>query len=630
MKHWYDLVTARVTGQPSPTDPYAHRTEELYLVMIAQIAKTTIMQSIVAWIMAQHPQEMAWYNTRLKDQRRFRETRMEPMVRSTTPLAHLLPTSVEGQERCFANDLLSLGGSLVHMLNGNLLDDVRSLALPKIFCDEFDRLVDDLDEQGDPIDLMLVRQRTFPHDKLFMGGSTPGAVNGHAWRRLRTGSHERPLVVCPTCGAADFLNDSQIVGHNGPLSEYPASVIVSERLARWCCQYCDAQHGANAVRHMVLDCINAGGRWTPGTWTQNEDHPSGHWQATADFDEQHRLVRIHPPQTVIRSGWANALYSENVTLDTFAAGMVQKLLHGKPSEKKTWTNTEGCRPWIHSFVPTTSDEIIDASCADYALGSCPVKADWLILVADQQDNHVGKFWFPYVVRAHAQGGESWLVATGRANSLSDLEDLEDRLYPICGEMRTVDMVGLDVANPNFRKYGYQWAAENPRRRLCLRGDVRMQPGETWREVQPPDPKKPNRTDKPSSVHEWRIHPHHWRTELEQSMLGKSAALWHLPKADALPEFYIRSLNAEDQTLENRRMVGGGFEEIVVWVPRVTSQTDETVNVRKDIHWADCEKMHLALADILGINKAGSIEPPHRESANDQETSEKDTYSEGTW
>jgi hypothetical protein len=41
-------------------------------------------------------------------------------------------------------------------------------------------------------------------------------------------------------------------------------------------------------------------------------------------------------------------------------------------------------------------------------------------------------------------------------------------------------------------------------------------------------------------------------------------------------------------------------------------------------------MHLALADILGINKAGSIETPQRESANDQETSEKDTYSEGTW
>jgi hypothetical protein len=158
----------------------------------------------------------------------------------------------------------------------------------------------------------------------------------------------------------------------------------------------------------------------------------------------------------------------------------------------------------------------------------------------------------------------------------------------------------------------------------------MQPGETWREVQPPDPKKPNRTDKPSNVHEWRIHPHHWRTELEQSMLGKSAANWHLPKADALPEFYIRSLNAEDQTLENRRMVGGGFEEIVVWVPRVTSQTDETVNVRKDIHWADCEKMHLALADILGINKQTERQANNGPRVTDVEDLANEAFDGGVW
>ena len=630
MRHWYELVTARVTGQPLEHDPYAHRMEECYLVMIAQIAKTTIMQSMVAWIMAQYPQEMAWYNTRLKDQRRFRETRMEPMIRNTPALASLLPTSVEGQERAIANDLVSLGGSLVHLLNGNLLDDVRSLALPKIFCDEFDRLVEDLDEQGDPIDLMLVRQRTFPHEKLFMGGSTPGAVNGHAWRRLRTGSHERPLVVCPTCGAADFLNDTQVVGAHGALADYPATVIINERLARWTCQYCDAQHGANTVRSMVLDCIQAGGRWTPGTWAQDDDHPSGHWKPSADFDSAHRLIRIHPPETVIRSGWANALYSENVTLDTFAAGMVQKLFHGKPSEKKTWTNTEGCRPWIHTFIPTTADEIIDASAADYALGTCPVKADWLILTLDQQGNHAGKYWYPYVVRAHTNGGESWLVAVGKAESQQSMEDLEERLFSIGGEMRTVDVIAMDIANPNFRKDGYRWASQNPRRRLCLRGDVRLRPGETWKEVQAPDPKHQSRTDRPSNVHEWRIHPHHWRTELEQAMLGKSAFPWHIPSSDAIPDFYLRSLNAEDQTIETQRVTGEGFQEVVVWKPRVTSQTDDTINVRKDIHWADCEKMQLALADILGITKASTTPDRPIESREDAETPEKEQFGGGVW
>jgi hypothetical protein len=78
------------------------------------------------------------------------------------------------------------------------------------------------------------------------------------------------------------------------------------------------------------------------------------------------------------------------------------------------------------------------------------------------------------------------------------------------------------------------------------------------------------------------------------------------------------------------MVGGGFEEIVVWVPRVTSQTDETVNVRKDIHWADCEKMHLALADILGINKQTERQANNGPRVTDVEDLANEAFDGGVW
>lgn len=633
MRHWYDLVTARITGQPIPGDPWAHRCEELYLVMIAQLAKTTLMQSWVAWLMAEHPREIAWYDTRDKNLRRFRRRALLPMIESTPALARLLPLSEEAREQALGTDLLHLGGTLLYLLNANIIEDVRSLPLPLIVLDEFDQLVEDLDEQGDPINLTRVRQRTMPHDRLLAAATSPSGVNRHGWRRLRSGSHERPMVLCPDCAGADFLNDLQVcAAGEHKLADYPPAVILRERLARWACRHCGSLHHAFAVRAMVLDAAAQRGRWCPGTWAQSDANPSGLWTPQADLDGNGRLLRIHPPETTVRSGWANALYSEDVTLDAFAAGMVAQLHLGKPTEKKTWTNTEACRPWIHVFRPTTVDEIAKA-CASYAHGTCPHPAEWLILVLDQQGNQAGKFWWAYVLRAWQPGVGSWLVAAGKVKNEAERDDLEDRLFPIGGEQRAADLVIMDVANPMYRERGYRWAAEAPRRRICVRGDVRLQPGETWRLVPPAEPGRATRTSKPAEVVEYRLHPHHWRDELEACITGQAEHPWHLPGRDTVPDFYLRSLNAEDRSIETRRVTGGAFEEVVVWVPRVTSQTDDSTTVRKDLHWADCEKIQLAVADIFGLAKAQADTTPARRTpaaATESEPEDAPTYTDGVW
>ncbi len=638
MRHWYDIATARLTGVPIPGDPMAHRCEELWWIIAAQIAKTTTALAIIAWVMAEMPRQIAWYDTRLKGIARLRRRAVIPMIEKTQALNNLLPLSAEARDHALGADTLQVGGSLLYLLNGNLIDDVRALPLPLIAIDEFDRLAEDLDGEGDPIDLIKVRQRTMPHDRLLMGATTPSAVTSHGWRRLCSGSHERPLVLCPDCQGADYLEDTRIgTATDHPLADYPAKVIVAERLARWTCKHCGAMHGSAAVRAMVLDAIAHRGRWVAGTWAQTEAVPSGTWTPAATLDRSGRLVDVPPPETVIRSGWANALYSQHVTLDSFAAGIAEKRERGTPNQKKTWTNTEACRPWIHIFTPSTADLITAAACADYAIGSCPVAAKWLVLTLDQQGNQAGKYWYPWVLRAWAQGGESWLVATGKAMSDAERDALEDTLYPIGTESRTPDVVAIDVANPNFRERGYRWAAGDPHRRICLRGDVRLQPGETWRAVPPPDPRHASKTSRPPEVHEWRIHPHHWRSELEERMTT-GGARWHLCRSTQIPADYLKSLNSEDRTTETRRIVGGGWEEVVIWVPRVTSQTNDSVSVRKDTHWADCEKMQLALADIFGWNTppAPTDAELRRTAKADSETDDEpaakqdSTYADGVW
>lgn len=608
MAHWYRIAGARLSGERLPGDPMAHLTEQIYLIAIAQLAKTTLLLAIAAYMMANHPRECALYLSQLKAHKKLYKRGLRPMIERTRPLADMLPDSQEAREAALGQEIIDLAGALLYQLSGNNIEDVRSLPLPLILADEFDRLMDDLDGEGDPVDLMLVRQRTMPHERLFVGSTTPSRTARHGWRRLCGGSHERPLVVCPVCGGLDFLNDQHIVARKGalPLREYPDLVIRREGLARWACQWCSAEHDSRAVRAMVLDCIKHS-RWIAGTWSQNDEHPHGIWlPAPGTLDDAGRLKAIIPPDTVIRSGWANALYSRDETLDSFAATKTKNYYHGTSSQKRTWTNTEACRPWIHVFTPRKPKDLATTAGLNYALGSCPVQGiDMLIMVMDQQGNDEGRFWFPYVLRAWKRGVGSWLVDTGSAKNETEAEELEERLWPIGNQHLTADVIVRDVANPNYRRFGYRWAAGEPSRRLCLRGDVRMQPGETWREVPPPDPSKASRTSRPAEVHEWRIHPHAWRDELEERLSGRRGG-WHIPTT--APDFYLKSLNAEDRIIENRRQVGGGFEDVAIWVPRVTQSTDESVTVRKDIHWADCEKMQLAMAEILNLNTAPDPSP----------------------
>lgn len=614
LKHWYDIASARITGKEMPGDPYAHLCESISLVTITQIAKTTFILSLIAWLIANHNVEMGLYLSREKEYKRIKKRSIRPMIEKTDILNALLPQTEEARERAMASNDITIGGSLLHLLNGNVVEDLRGMPLEFVAADEIEQLVADIEKQGSPIELMHGRQRTYPFSKLFVGVSSPAALDGHAWSSVCAGSHERLMVVCENCGCCDYLNMNNMVLQSGiegtkKLSDFPPEIIIKEQLTRWHCSY-GCLHAAIAVERMLNNGIDHS-RWIAGDWALTDDHPGGIWVPNSRFDTSGRLQEIIPPETRARSGWANALYSTFTTLDTVAADMVKKFDHGKPKTKKAWVNTEKCEPWIHVFTPTTTDELKNIACHGYQCGLCPIDPDYIILSFDQQGNMRGKFWYPWIVRGFqrraAGGAESWLIACGKAMSESEREATEERMWP-CGSggiQRAADVVSMDVANGNYRAQGYIWASDNdaPSKRVCLWGDDRQKSGEYWKESPIPDPRKKRKTSRPYGVHEWIIHPHHWRGVLQERLMGSEMEPpFHIPNAETIPDYYLRSMTAEEMLLKNRRAVGGGYEEVMVWEPRITSQSDSGApNRRKDNHWADAEKMCIALAEIIGLN-----------------------------
>jgi hypothetical protein len=184
-----------------------------------------------------------------------------------------------------------------------------------------------------------------------------------------------------------------------------------------------------------------------------------------------------------------------------------------------------------------------------------------------------------------------------------------------------------------------WAAKKLSLRICLRGDSRLDESEPWKQVDPPDPRHRSKTARPAEVKEYRIHPHHYRTKLEELITREAGAPpWHIPAEP--PPYYLDSLTSEEKILATRRKKGGGTEQVFIWQPRVTTATSEKVNVRTDTHWSDGEKMAIAMADILGINEPI---PPHESTADpraaaasaaadDTDTHETatDEFFAGTW
>jgi phage terminase large subunit GpA-like protein len=602
MRHWYRVAGARLTGRADPLVPHAHQAEQVWLSVCSQIAKSTWLYAVAAFALRNCPRRMGFVVNRIKDLHTVRKTRLERMVESMPPLSRLLPAGIEARERALSQSVWTVGASLLFWLCGSVADDCRAHDLPLLLCDEIDTYPDDVDGQGDPIDLLLVRQRTFARQRLILGASSPGRISGHAWRRLCTGSHHRPLILCPSCGGADWLNHRQIsLAGDRKLAEVHPEEILGQRLGRWLCRHCGELHQAAAVRAAINECIQAD-RWCPGSWSITADHPTGHWVPHADLDSAGRLRGIAPYAGRIWSGQAGALYSPDETLDTVAARMAIAA-QGKVTQQITITNTDHAEPWI-SVVPDDSadTDAIARRAQDgggYLLGSLPEDAPQvrLLLLIDQQGNQRDQWWFPWLLRAVARGGDSWLVDAGKAASQAELADLERRRWLIAGHAREPDLLAIDIANGHFQFDGYLWAAIDPHRRCVFRGQGRLPSGTPWREeVEMP---RRRRTPRPAGVREFSIAPHFWRDRLWDRMRRRHGEpRWHLP-ADA-PAFYLKSLTAEEQVVERRRIPGEGFRDVVVWQPRLVADTSDRQTFRTDNHWWDLEAAACALADAYGL------------------------------
>lgn len=594
-RHWLALVQGRVAqGQP---------VQRLVLVTGTQVGKTFgFLAPTLAWIVAVHPRDVALVLPSDDVRKKAARDKFLRVFRGSDRLAGLLPHGRAAAEKALGLKAWLLADLTVHFLNGSIAMDLRSADLPVILADEFDALPHNVQGEGSPHGLMRDRMKTFPDQSLLAEITTPSSVDGLGWQSLCAGTHERLHVACQACGAQHILDPDRLRPLPGVTTPDQAEVADA---VHWHCPTCEHGHDSDARDAMVaaacaVDGFTAAGGWIPGQWQQHADGTHA-WQPAAQRDAQGRIVAIVPATAAThRSGWLNSLYSRAITLSRFWAED-QRSRAGSATDRQAFVNGWRAEPYFAQIdAPQAADLTRVIGDGDgYQLGQCPHPCQYLILSCDQQGITREASWFPWILRAFAPDGRSWLVDCGKAGDpktgggFEALTALTTRTWPVAGAARAPDVTCLDAGNGQMLPDVRAWCAKDQRRRVSIQGSGTMGEEYTHSEI---NANAKNNHRLYGLVRAYVINSQFFRNLLYERIRGAGhVPPWHI--APDAPAWYRDSLASEERIGQDTVIRGRPVQRLV-WVPRRWVDSRGTWHERTDNHWFDAEVQALALTVVL--------------------------------
>lgn len=188
--------------------------ERVVLMFGAQLSKTETGNNWIGYIMDYAPGPMLAVQPTVDIAKRFSKQRIASLISSTPRLRDKVRDS---RSRDSGNTLLSkeFPGGMLMMAGANSAAGLRSMPVRYLFLDEVDAYPEDVEGEGDPIDLAIARTRTFARRKIFMC-STPTFEGRSKIAKAYDSSDQRKYwVPCPHCGEYQTLKWSGVTWPKG-------------------------------------------------------------------------------------------------------------------------------------------------------------------------------------------------------------------------------------------------------------------------------------------------------------------------------------------------------------------------------------------------------------------------------
>lgn len=355
-----------ILDQLSPQSPI----QRVIFMKSAQVAGTEAGLNWMAYNIHYNPGPMLHVQPSIDVLRKVAKQRINAMVEAMPCLQQKV---AENKSRDTGNTMFmkEYPGGVLILTGANSAAGLRSMPIRDLFLDEVDAYPDDVDGEGDPVELAIKRTTTFSRRKIFLN-STP-TVKGHSRieKEFLETDQRRFFVPCPHCHQYQWLRwkdddgTYRIVWRRNDEGEHMPET------AAYLCEHCN-------------DLIPESHK----TWMLTR----GEWRATAKAEDP-RTVGYHISALYSPLGWKSW---EDIVRDFLKAKGNQELM-------KTWVNTTLGQTWEEAGDGINA-HFLAARAEDYPRGQVPNDAAVLIGSVDVQGDRLEA-----KVKAYGPGEESWLV-----------------------------------------------------------------------------------------------------------------------------------------------------------------------------------------------------------------------------
>lgn len=383
---------------------------EVTLCTGAQVGKTESMKTALTYLWLFDPAPTMIVEPTDADVKAFSQKRLKPTLEDSPALQVLLP---QNRKLHMKDDEYTLSTCNVFLRGAGSPARLASWAIKYVFLDETDKYPDGFTREGDPVELLRQRMKTYSGTEKMLCISTPTDENGVVWRQFNSGDRCEYWVPCPHCGSFQPLTFKDVVFTNDE-NATPAEIAETARLK---CRACGALMNTAEKDEMVRN---------------------GEWRAMAK-----------PAVVASKSYHLQSIASPWVSLEYLVMSFIRAKRTGA-EQLRVFINSELAEPWKEEGEGLQKVRL-QALEADYAEGESFVGTDTIETRARFAGVDVQKDYLVMVIREFAAGGASGLVVARRVSGFIELDALCDEykvsLCCIDARFRTDEVVAACV---NFK------------------------------------------------------------------------------------------------------------------------------------------------------------------------------------
>jgi phage terminase large subunit GpA-like protein len=407
----------------------SHPARRITFMKAAQLGATEAGNNFIAFCINHAPAPILAVWPTVDAARKMSQQRIEPLIEDSPELSALVRPARERDSgntvfsKSFRNGILIITGA-------NSAVGLRGTPARYAFCDEIDAFPGDVDEEGDPIDLVRVRLTSFGHTaKMFLVSTPTLQGQSRIEREYVASDRRRYFVPCPLCGAYQVL----VFGRLQWRADAPETV-------RYVCEDCSEPFEERHKTEMLA---------------------AGEWRATARAKDP-GCIGFH----------INGLYSPLGWLSWVDIVREWEAAKNAPAKLKTFVNTRLGETFAEESEQPDWQRIYERR-EHWAPGTVPAGVTLLTAAVDVQVN-------PPRLELHvwgwAEGLESWaidrIVFEGRADDPKTWAKLERQLresytHPSGVEL-SIDLVAVDTGDQTPIVYGWI-GTQDQSRILAIKG-----------------------------------------------------------------------------------------------------------------------------------------------------------------